>query len=200
MTRVFITSLILAGASLAAACTTTGTTHQMAKVEAATALQNADTESYATLYAAARDSAAWGDRWTSANLFERALAKTDGPKDKLSVQDRFNVATRYEQTGRLPEAAALYRSVARDGRFLWGVTDPDYQHRTTPLTTINLGDESARRLAQIEVRMAYAQGPGAQSAAAAGVPAAAIVGAPLSGRVSDAEARRLDDAAQAGGR
>lgn len=194
MTRVSVLLSAAAAASLAAACTTTGT-HQMARAEAASVLQTAPAQPYQIVYNAGRDSAAWGDRWTSGNLFERALDKAPDPNDRLNVQDRFNLADRYERTGRLAMAADLYRGVARDGRFLWGTTDPSYLDRSAPLTRINLGDEAARRLAMLEPQLTFAQGPGAPAATGAGVAASAIVGGPpaVGGRVSDAEAQRLDE-------
>ena len=201
MTRVFTLLTVAASATLAAACASTGGSHQMAKAEAAHVLAKAPSEPYPVIYAAARDSSAWGDRWTAGNLFERSLDKAGPANDKLTVQSRFNLAARYARTGRLAEADVLYRAVARDGRFLWGITDPDYRHPAARLTTINVGDEAERRAILIEQRMAFAQGPGAPSATAAGTPTAAIVGGPAmrAGRVSDAEARRLDDQAEAAG-
>jgi hypothetical protein len=199
MTRVFTLMTVAASATLATACASAGGSHQIAKAEAAQVLSRAPSEPYPVIYAAARDSAAWGDRWTAGNLFERSLDRAGPSNDKLTVQSRFNVAARYERTGRLAEADALYRAVARDGRFLWGITDPDYRHPDARLTTINIGDEAQRRAMLIERRMAFAQGPGAPSATAAGTPTAAIVGGPRAGRISDAQARRLDDQAEAAG-
>jgi hypothetical protein len=202
MTRVFTLLTVAASATLAAACASAGGSHQEAKNEAATVLGRAPSEPYPVIYAAARDSSAWGDRWTAGNLFERSLDKAAPSNDKLTVQSRFNVAARYERTGRLAEADALYRSVARDGQFLWGITDPDYRNPTARLTTINVGDEAMRRAIVVERRMAFARGTGAPSATGAGTPTAAIVGGPAlrAGRISDAEARRLDDQAEAAGR
>lgn len=133
----------------------------------------------------------YGDRWTGANLLEQAV---DGHPSSVSA--RFNLATGYQKTNRLPEAAAIYRTLISDGQYTTAVSRRDPEHAHLPPRRFNIADESARRLADIERRTTYAAAPngGAFAAADAGTPVAAIVGAPgpARGRISDAEALRRD--------
>lgn len=187
------TSLIaVAGAGLlAAACATQD--HSLARQDEATFLAKAGEVHPMALQEAGTEAYAYGDKWTAANLFERSADK-DG-----SVAARFNLAHAYAQTGRLPEAAALYASVVRDGQFMWGVTGVDYRNRGARLVRFNLADESAARLAEIRQRMQYAAAApgGVVSATELGTPTAAIVGGPTGAperRISDAEALQRDAA------
>lgn len=186
------TSLIgVAGAGLlASACATQD--HSLARADEAATLAKAPEAQPMVLEKTGVEAAAWGDKWTSANLFERSVEKDN------SVAARFNLAHAYAQTGRLPEAAALYASVVRDGQFMWGVNGVDYHDRGARLTHFNLADEAAAQLTDIQRRMAFAASSGgAVSAAELGTPTAAVVGtgaAVTERRISDAEAMRLDAA------
>jgi len=189
-----ISLLGLAGAGLlAAACATQD--HSLARQDEATFLAKANEVHPMALQETGTEAYAYGDKWTAANLFERSVDKDN------SVAARFNLAHSYAETGRLPEAAALYEVLTRDGQFMWGVTNVDYRKRGARLVRFNIADESAARLAAIRRQMAYAAntGGGALSAAELGTPTAAIVGGPapvIEHRISDVEAMQRD----AGGR
>lgn len=176
---------------LASACATQD--HQMARADEATFLNRAPETQPMALQETGTEAYAWGDKYTAANLFERSADK-DG-----SVAARFNLAYAYQQTGRLPEAAALYASVVRDGQFMWVTQGVDYRDRGARIYHYNIADEAARRLASLQQQMAYASntGPGAVAATAFGRPTAAIVGpgeATTERRIPDSEAMRLDAA------
>lgn len=185
-----LTFLSLAAAGLlASACATED--HQMARSDEAIGLAKASVIHPMALQETGTEAYAWGDKYTAANLFERSADK-DG-----SVAARFNLAYAYEQTGRLPEAAALYAALVRDGQFMWVSQGVDYRDRGARIFHFNIADESARRLAMIQRRMAYAANTGAGAVAATelGAPTAAVVGAgevTTEHRISDAEAMRLD--------
>jgi hypothetical protein len=181
-------TLAAAGLVLGACATQT---HRTARLDEAHTLASAPAEQPMAIAESGTFAAAWGDKWTAANLFERSADKDN------SVVARFDLASAYERTGRLSEAAALYRGLVRDGQFMWGVTNVDYRNRGARLTRFNIADESARRLAILERRLEFATGPtaGALAASELGTPTAARVGGPapvLEHRISNAEAMRLD--------
>ncbi|HEY9217205.1 MAG TPA: hypothetical protein VIO94_04090 [Phenylobacterium sp.] len=131
-------------------------------------------------------SSARGDNWTAANQFEEARAGYDSPLN------RFNLAAAYESTGRSLEAAALYRTVLIDGRSTSIVVDRLNADTGAANAQVNLAEEAKRRLAVIEAR----KGELAKPEFAVGASASPFVGGPASGPVTDAHARRLDEAAR----
>ena len=176
-----------ATALLVSGCATA--THQTARLEAAKTLQRAAVMDSHRAELIGANSDAWGDTWTATNLYERAVDKGD------TVTGRFNLAAGYQRTGRLAQAVALYERVAQEGQFVWGIKGLDNRNPGARLEKINLADESARRLAAIRSRTAFAPsaGGGAVAAGELGVPVSATVG--LTGapaRISDQEAILLD--------
>ena len=187
----YISLIGLAGAGLlAAACATQD--HQLARNDEATFLARANQVHPMALQETGTEAVAYGDKWTAANLFERSVDKDN------SVVARFNLASAYADTGRLPEAAALYATLVRDGQFMWGVSGVDYRNRGARLVRSTSPTNSANRLAAIQRRMTYASNTGrAVSASDLGTPTAAVVGGPapvLEHRISDAEAMARDGA------
>lgn len=188
-----ISLISLAGAGLlAAACATQD--HQIARIDEASTLARAAKVHAMAIQETGTEAEAWGDKWTAANLYERSVDKDN------SVVARFNLAHTYAETGRLPEAVALYKTLVRDGQYMWGVTGVDYRHRGARLVRFNIADESAVRLAALRRQMTFVSSTGATafSATELGKPTAAIVGGPapiLERRISDAEALRRDEAA-----
>ena len=187
----YISLIAIAGAGLvAAACATQD--HQLARNDEARFLAGANQVHPMALQETGTEAAAYGDKWTAANLFERSVDKDN------SVVARFNLASAYADTGRTSEAAALYASLVRDGQFMWGVTGVDYRNRGARLIRFNIADASAVRLAALQRQMTYAANSGgAVSAAQFGAPTAAIVGGPaavIERRISDAEAFQRDGA------
>lgn len=183
-----ITSIALAGL-LATACATAD--RQMARSEAVSLLNDQPTEvaSHAN-EVVGLTAITHGDRWTGANLLEQAVDAAPS-----SVSARFNLATGYLKTGRLAEAATLYRGLVNDGQYTWAVSRRDPEHPNITARRFNIAEESARRLADIDRRLTYANASsGAFAATEAGTPVAAIVGATprATGRISDAEALRRD--------
>lgn len=188
----------LAGAGLlASACATQN--HQTARAEAASMLAAAPTAAPSALANTGAAAYAFDDRWTAANLFERATDKQN------SVRARFDLATAYQATGRIPDAIQIYQGLVRDGRYVIGVEDVNYGDRGKRIRRFNVAEESARRIAELQpLVMAQASpgfaqptGPGAAAAGEYGTPTAAIVGGtPVEEhRISDAEALRRDAAA-----
>jgi hypothetical protein len=187
----------LAGAGLlASACATQN--HQMARADAAAMLANAPAEQPTALSRTGAEAFAWNDRWTAANLFERSVDKEN------SVRARFDLAIAYEATGRTAEAMALYRGLVRDGQYVTGVQDVNYADRSAPIRRFNVAEESARRLAVLQMTATarpaavFAQNTATGAAAAGefGTPTAAVVGGTpvVEHRISDAEALRRDAA------
>ncbi|MCR5879528.1 hypothetical protein [Phenylobacterium sp. J367] len=194
MTKVASVLGIAAAGVLATACATT--THDAARMEARTTLANAaELSGTDAADVVGKTSIAWGDRFTAANLFERA---TD---DRASVGKRFNLAGAYLVTGREAQAAALYRELVRDGQFTYAYSNRPMDNRNVPVRRFNIADESARRLAQIEARNpAFAPAPasGVLSAESFGTPVSATVGGLPGGRISDERAMALDAATNGG--
>jgi len=133
------------------------------------------------------------------------IAFVDGSVDKEnSVRARFDLATAYEATGRTAEAMALYRGLVRDGQYVTGVQDVNYADRSAPIRRFNVAEESARRLAVLQMTATarpaavFAQNTATGAAAAGefGTPTAAVVGGTpvVEHRISDAEALRRDAA------
>jgi hypothetical protein len=183
----------LAGASLlASACATQN--HQMARLDAATTLRKASAIEPTAVAKVGAESAAWGDRWTAANLFERSTDRYN------SVRQRFDLAATYAATGRTEEAKRIYASLIRDGQYAWSTEDVDYRNRSAPIYHVNIAEESARRLAALSAQapLTYAANTGAGAAAAGefGTPTAAVVGGtPVEEhRISDAAAMARDAA------
>jgi hypothetical protein len=189
MRRILTTLTVAASSLLAVACATQN--HSTAKLEARSTLAEAPRLAATnTAAVVGKSSMAWRDRWTATNLFERAAANRD------SVENRFNLAVGYQSTGRLQDAAAIYRTLTTDGQYSWAVTSRDVYNRDVSVRRFNVADESARRLAQINATTRYAAIPttGAFSASELGAPVSAIVGGgPVRGRVSDATAISLDE-------
>lgn len=182
--------IIAAAGLMASACATQ--THQVARADEASFLAKAPEHHPMALQETGTEAAAWNDKYTAANLFERSVDKDN------SVVARFNLASAYERTGRVPEAEAIYRSLVNDGQFMWVTTNVNYRDRGARLTRFNVADESARRLAALEEQPTFAAntGPGAVAATELGTPTAAIVGPQppvVERRISDAEAMRLDE-------
>jgi hypothetical protein len=177
---------------LASACATQN--HQMARIDAATTLRNAPAMEPTAVAKVGAESAAWGDRWTAANLFEKSTDRSN------SVRQRFDLAATYAQTGRIEEAKAIYASLIRDGQYAWSIEDVDYRNRSAPIYRVNIAEESARRLAALNAQapLTFAANTGAGAAAAGefGTPTAAVVGgAPVvEHRISDADALARDAA------
>ncbi|WP_421934692.1 hypothetical protein [Phenylobacterium sp.] len=167
-------------------------THEVAKLEARTTLAAAPAILPAAAASEAQASMAWGDRWTAANLFERSV------EGRATALSRFNLASAYQRTGRLDEAAANYRVVTEIGKYQWASTVRDNAHQKVNVRRFNLADESARRLARLGRPVSYAAlaNQGALSATDVGVQASATVGG-VSGRIPDQRAIELDAAAEA---
>jgi hypothetical protein len=179
---------------MATACATT--TRDMARQEARVTLANAAALSGTNAAeVVGKSSMAWGDRYTATNLFERAADQ------RASVGKRFNLAAGYQSTGRLVEAAALYRGLLDDGAYTDMLADRAPAGARAQAVRFNVAEESARRLAVITTQNPYLfpqAGDGALAAGAFATPVAAIEGAPASGRISDEAAIRLDGIAAGG--
>jgi Tfp pilus assembly major pilin PilA len=199
MRNLFVVPSIAVVSLMTTACATMD--HQVARNEAAMTLADAAATPVNKQAAVGRASAAWSDRYTATNVYERSMAK------ETTVDGAFNLAASYQATGRADLAIPLYESVVRDGQFVWGTSSVNYRNRAAPLRHFNLADESARRLTLL--RTAYRMAPaaptyavntssGAVSASDIGTPTAAVVGTPVSGRISDREAMRLDAQANGG--
>lgn len=182
---------LLATASAAAAQAPSAAADQNTEQAAAAALKEAPTAA-ASLGAddAAMASAAKGDNWTAANLFEQAVTGYGSP------MNRFNLASSYQATGRTAQAATLYRSVVADGMFTKAVIIPKDDAVNRQYVRVNIAEEAQRRLGVMETqRLAMRVGPA--TALAAGVDTSALVGGPKSGVVSDARALQLDNKVEA---
>lgn len=196
MNRIASVLGVAAAGLMATACATQS--HDMARMEARTTLaSSAALNGTNAAEVVGKTSMAYGDKFTAANLFERAADRND------TVGKRFNQAAGYEATGRLTEAAAIYRSLTIDGEYTYALSGRTIANRDAPVRRFNVADESARRLARITVEnpLMFAQqtGSGALAAGAFATPVSATVGgSPATGRISDAEAIRLDAAANGG--
>lgn len=195
MKRVASVIGVAAAGLLATACATMD--RGMARQEAATTLANAaELQGTNAAEVVGRTSMAFGDRYTAANLFERAA------DSRASVGKRFNLAAAYEATGRLPEAVTIYRTLVDDGQYVTMRSNRPMNNPDVPVRRYNIAEESARRLTRIMVEnplMFPQQSGGALAATGFATPVAATVGGTTtSGRISDAQAMQLDRLAAGG--
>ena len=116
------------------------------------------------------------------NLFKEAVARHN------TQQDRFNLASAYDQTGRYAEAAHYYQSVIDDGT-------PSSGQRIANTQIPN--DKSDRVIDVVAESRARLTTLGRSRSESATFSKASTVGGPKSGDVSDKEARRLDSIALA---
>ncbi|HEY8571488.1 hypothetical protein [Phenylobacterium sp.] len=164
-------------------------THSTAQSDAATALGGSSSAAASVATSGAgMASASEGDHWTAANLFEQAVVGNNSPRN------RFNLATEYQNTGRLDQAAALYGTVIADGQYTQAATNTSREDRNARSVGVNLADESQRRLTEMQSKALAGAAPSAADFAH-GASASASVGGPTSGQVTDARALRLDRAA-----
>ncbi|HVI33707.1 hypothetical protein [Phenylobacterium sp.] len=189
MKRVASVIGVAAAGLLATACATMD--RGMARQEAAATLANAaELQGTNAAEVVGRTSMAFGDRYTAANLFERAA------DSRASVGKRFNLAAAYEATGRLPEAVTIYRTLVDDGQYVTMRSNRPMNNPDVPVRRYNIAEESARRLTRIMVEnplMFPQQSGGALAATGFATPVAATVGGTTtSGRISDAQAMELD--------
>lgn len=121
---------------------------------------------------------AQGDYWIATNLQKRLVAVAP------TVQNRFNLATAYERTGRLDTAKTYYRTLAREGEGT--VMEQGWRSRS-----FDVGLESADRLLYIDwLQNGGTRGAGAVAAEAASSNVSATVGGAY--EVTDEQARALD--------
>jgi hypothetical protein len=185
-------AMVAVAGLLATACATSS--HQSAKDDAAAILAaGPEGSSGNQSEQAGRTSMAHGDAWTATRLFKQAAAANNTPLN------RFNLAAGYQNTGRLTDALAIYRTLAVDGQYLWVTPNNDLNDGGgTRLARFNLADESNRRVVEIERTLA-----GTRAARAVdmkdniGGAASTQVGGPARGAVTDEKARQLDEKAEA---
>ncbi|ADG09536.1 hypothetical protein B7G68_05295 [Caulobacter segnis] len=126
-----------------------------------------------------------GNNWLATNLQKRATAA------EPTVENRFNLATGYQLTGRLNSAKTYYQSVARDGQ---GVTIT----RGWRADSFDAGLEAADRLLYIDwLQNGATRSGGAVDATQAATNVSATVGGPGEYEVTDDQARALDRQARA---
>jgi hypothetical protein len=186
MNRTTQFSAIAAACLLASACAT----QQTSQADSASTLALGAGASNTAAASHGMTAMAWGDAWTATNLFEQAN------DEHSSVVSRFNLAAGYQRTGRLDDAARLYRALTLDGQYTWATAGSDNHDRSAAGRRFNLGDESARRLATIAPAMSRAMVV-ARAAGDYSVPTSATVSAPAADAVTDAQALKLDTAAAA---
>jgi hypothetical protein len=117
----------------------------------------------------------WHYSWTATNILERA-ADTDP-----TIENRFNLATGYQDTGRLKDALQGYENLVRDGKYTW-LQNIRYNDRLKEsVVWFNVADEAHKRIQAIREFQDLQTSNG---------PTAVI--SPSAGRVSDANALRLD--------
>ncbi|THD79335.1 MAG: hypothetical protein E7812_09680 [Phenylobacterium sp.] len=176
---------------LAAACASTS--HQTSKANSAAVLAaGAQSPGSTQAASAAQTAMSWGDTWTASKLFKRAEADHDSPAN------RFNVAASLESTGRLQDAAVIYRTLLVDGRYTWLTSTSDVHNPNGRLRHFNLAEESQRRLIDIARASTSVHTAAGQEIAASSIggAASASVGGPTKGAVSDEHARQLDEKAE----
>lgn len=184
-------AMIAVAGLLASACATSS--HQSSKDDSAAILAaGPESSSGNQSETAGRTAMAHGDAWTATRLFKQAAAANNTPLN------RFNLAAGYQNTGRLTDALAIYRTLAKDGQYLWVTPNNDLtEGGGKPLARFNLADEANRRIVEIEKTLA-----GTRSARAAdmkdniGGAASTQVGGPTRGTVTDEKARQLDEKAE----
>ena len=121
--------------------------------------------------------AAAGNKWIATNLQKRVVAAAP------TVQNRFNLATGYQETGRLETAKRYYQALAVEGQ---GVgMEQGWRSRN-----FDVGMESADRLLYIDYLQNHAaRGAGAVAAEAASTNVSATVGGNGDYEVTDDQAR-----------
>lgn len=186
------TSIALSTAIAVLAMLTSGcATHATSKENAASILRGgASSQSSNEAAMEGRTSMSWGDAWTAARLFKNAVAANP------TALNRFNLATAYQGTGRLQDAAAIYGALLVDGRYIWVTANRDINALELPVRRFNIADESARRLAAIAAAAGSASAAATLAQSNVGGAASTQVGGPTKGAVSDERARQLDVAAE----
>lgn len=130
-----------------------------------------------------------GNNWIGTNLQKRAAAT------EPSVENRFNLATGYQRTGRIVTARSHYEALAREGE---GTMLVPTKRRDAPF---DAGMAAADRLLYIDwLQNGASRANGAVAATLAATNASATVGGPGEYEVTDQQARALDRQARAGGR
>jgi hypothetical protein len=186
-----IAAITLAGL-LSTACATV--THESSKANSAEILADgAASQSSNQAAMAGRTAMAYGDAWTATRLFKRASAAHPSPLN------RFNEAAGLENTGRLSDAAVIYRTLLVDGKYTWANSNRDLNNSKMQMRRFNIADESQRRLIEISLAKTSTKTAGGEAILDANVggDSAAKVGGPTSGAVSDEHARQLDVKADA---
>ncbi len=132
---------------------------------------------------------AQGDNWLGTNYQKRATALAP------TVQNRFNLATGYQRTGRLNTAKTYYQTLATEGE---GVG----MERGWRAENFDVGMASADRLLYIDWLQngAARTGGGAPAATEAASNVSATVGGSGEYEVTDEQARALDRQARTGRR
>ncbi len=126
-----------------------------------------------------------GNNWIGTNLQKRATAA------EPTVENRFNLATGYQRTGRLNTAKTYYESVARDGE---GVVI----ERGWRADRFDAALEAADRLLYIDwLQNGATRAGGAVAATEAASNVSATVGGSGEYEVTDEQARALDRQARA---
>lgn len=130
---------------------------------------------------------AQGNYWMATNLQKRVVAAAP------TVENRFNLATAYQETGRLNTAKAYYRTLATEGE--GAVMEQGWRSRS-----FDIGMESADRLLYIDwLQNGATRHSGAVAATEAASNVSATVGGATKGdaEVTDEQARALDRQARA---
>ncbi|MET3667843.1 hypothetical protein [Caulobacter sp. 1776] len=128
---------------------------------------------------------AQGDNWIATNQQKRVVAAAP------TIQNRFNLATGYQRTGRLETAKTQYQALAAEGEGT--VMEQGWRSRS-----FDAGLESADRLLYIDwLQNGARRGSGAASAGGAASNVSATVGGTGEYEVTDEQARALDRQARA---
>jgi hypothetical protein len=128
---------------------------------------------------------AQGDNWIATNQQKRVVAAAP------TIQNRFNLATGYQRTGRLETAKTQYQALANEGEGT--VMEQGWRSRN-----FDVGLESADRLLYIDwLQNGARRGSGAASAATAGTNVSATVGGTGEYEDTAEQARALDRQARA---
>lgn len=149
---------------------------------ASTALARANPETLAdkAMYEFAAD-----NNWIGTNLQKRAVAAAP------TVENRFNLATGYQRTGRLETAKGYYQTLATEGEGT--VMEQGWRSRD-----FDVGMTSADRLLYIDwLQNGAARRSGAVAAGEAATNVSATVGGGADAEVTDEQARALDRQARA---
>ncbi len=125
------------------------------------------------------------NNWIGTNLQKRVVAA------EPSVQNRFNLATGYQRTGRLETAKRYYQALATEGEGT--MMEQGWRSRD-----FDVGMESADRLLYIDwLQNGAARRSGAVAAGEAASNVSATVGGAGDAEVTDEQARALDRQARA---